>query len=97
MAILHLHTAYNNRIDDPILIHDKWFMMHIYDPVMDDLTEFKDYMDYQFEDQTSHYAESSKTREVPLKKLDKELSTPTYPDNQDSTNFLEKITVIGIQ
>ena len=34
---------------------------------------------------------------MPLKKLIKELFTPTYHDNQDITNFLEKITVIGIQ
>ena len=64
---------------------------------MDELTEFKDYMDYQWEDWTSHYAASSKTREVPLKKLIKELFTLTDRDNQDSTNVLDKLTVIGIQ
>ena len=40
-----LHTAQNNLIDDPRLIHDNSFMMHIYDPLMDELPEFKDYMD----------------------------------------------------
>ena len=95
MAILH--TACNNLIYDPRLIHDKSFMMHIYEPLMDDLPEFKDYMDYQCEYRTSHYAASSKTREVPLNKLIKELFTPKYRDNQDSTNVLEKLTVIGIQ
>ena len=64
---------------------------------MDDLTEFKYYMDYKCEYQTSHYAASSKTREVPLKKLIKELFTPTDRDNQDNTNVLEKLNVIGIQ
>ena len=61
-AIDILHTACNNLIDDPRLIHDKSFMMHIYDPLMDELPEFKYYMDYQCKDLTSHYAVSSKTR-----------------------------------
>ena len=54
-------------------------------------------MDYQCEDQTSHYDASSKTREVPLKKLIKELFTPTECDNQYSTYVLEKLTVTGTQ
>ena len=69
----------------------------IYEPLMDKLTEFKSYMDYQCEDQTSHYASSSKTRKMPLKKLIREIFTPTDRDNQDSTNILEKLTDIGIQ
>ena len=64
---------------------------------MYELTEFKDYMDYHCEDRTSHYAASSKTREVPLKKLIKELFTLEDRKNQDITNVLEKLTVIGIQ
>ena len=54
-------------------------------------------MDYQCEDQTSHYAASSNTREVPLKKLIKEIFAPTGRDNQDISNVLEKLTVIDIQ
>ena len=64
---------------------------------MDDLREFKDYMDYQCKDRTSHYAASSRTRGVPLKNLIKELFTPTDRDNQDITNILGKLTAIGIQ
>ena len=86
-----LHTACNNIIDNPRLIHDKSFMMHIYYPLMDELPEFKDYMDYQCEDQTSHYVASSKIREVPLEELIKEIFTPTDRDNQDITNVLEKL------
>ena len=89
MAILH--TAFNDLIYEPRLINDKLFMMHIYNPLMDEIPEFKDYMDYQCKDITSHYSASSKTREVPLKKLIKELFTPIYHDNQDSTNILEKL------
>ena len=72
-------------------------MMYIYDPLMGELPEFRDYMDYQCKYRTSHYAVSSKTREVPIKKLIKELFTPTDRDNQDRTNVLDKLTVIGIQ
>ena len=96
-AIGILHTSCNGLIYDPSLIHDKSFMMNIYEPLMDELPKFKDYMEYQCEDQTSHYAALSKTREVPLKKIIKELFTPTDRDNQDSTNVVEKLTVIGIQ
>ena len=72
-----LHTACNDIIDEPRLIHVKSFMMHIYYPLMDELPEFKYYMDYQCEGQTSHYAASSKTREVFLKKLMKEQTVTT--------------------
>ena len=92
-AIDILHTTCNDLIDEPRLIHDAY----IYDPLMDDMPEFKDYMDNQYEHRTSHYAVTSKTREVPLKKLIKELFTPTDRDNQDITNVHEKLTVIGIQ
>ena len=34
---------------------------------------------------------------MPLKKLIKELFTPTDCDNQDRTNVLQKLTVLGIQ
>ena len=71
--------------------------MNIYDPLMDELPEFKYYMDYQCKDLTYHYAVSSKTREAPLKKLTNELFTPTDRDKKDSTNVLEKLTVIVIQ
>ena len=46
-AIDILHTACNNLFDDPRLINEKSFMMHIYDPLMDEIPEFKYYMDYQ--------------------------------------------------
>ena len=72
-AIDILHTAWNNLIDDPSLINYKSFIIHIYDPLMDELHEFKDYMDYQCKYRTSHYYASSKTKEVPLKNLMKEL------------------------
>ena len=54
-------------------------------------------MDYQCEDQTSHYAASSNTIEVPLMNLIKELFALTDCDNQDITNVLEKMNAIGIQ
>ena len=92
-----LHTACIDLIYDRILIHDKSFMMHIYELLMDELHEFKYYMDYQCKDRTSHYSVSSKTSQVPLNKLIKELFTLTYRDNQYRTNFLERLTVIGIQ
>ena len=86
MAILH--TAYNNLIGDPRLIHDKSFIMYIYDPLIDELPKFKYYMDYQCEDWTSHYGASSKTWKVLLKNLIKELFTSTERDNQDIPNVI---------
>ena len=50
-----LHTACNDLIDEPRIIHAKSFMIYIYDPIMDELPEFKDYMNYQCEDRTYHY------------------------------------------
>ena len=96
-AIDILHTAYNNLVDEPRFIHYKSFMMHIYDPLMGELPEFEDYMYYHCKYRTSHYAASSKTRELLLKKFIKELFTPTDRGNQYSTNVLDKLTVFGIQ
>ena len=92
-----LNNACNDLIDEPRLINEKSFMMHIYEPIMDKQPELNNYIDYQCEDQTSYYAVSSKTKEVPLNKLVKEIFTPTKSDNQDSTNVLEKLAFIFIQ
>ena len=46
-AIDILHTSCNDLIDNPRLINDKPLMMHIYDPIMDDMPEFKYYMNYK--------------------------------------------------
>ena len=92
-----LNNACNDLIDEPRLINEKSFMMHIYDPIMDKQPEFNNYMDYQCEDQTSYYAVSSKTREVPINNLVKELFTLADQGNQVSTSVLQKLTVIDIQ
>ena len=42
-------------------------------------------------------SKKAKTKAVPLKMLIKELFTPADPDNQSSTEMLEKVAAIGIQ
>ena len=64
---------------------------------MDELSDFKYYMDYQWKYWTYHYVTSSKIREGPLKKIIKELFTPKDRDNQDTPNFLEKLNLSGVQ
>ena len=45
-AVDILHTDCNGLIDDPRLINENSFKMNIYEPLIDELPEFKDYMDY---------------------------------------------------
>ena len=53
-------------------------------------------MEYEFKNKKSEFVEALQTKAVHLKKLIKELFSPTNLDNQDITDILEMITTIGI-
>ena len=95
-AVERIHSACKDIIENMMLIHNDLYMLHIFDELRDELPEFKAFLEYEFEDKKSSYAEESKEKAVPLNELSKELFSPENPDNQDSTDTLEKIAAIGI-
>ena len=96
-AIDILHSACSDIVANTRLIHDKSFMMNIFDELVSELPEFKEYMTREFETKTSNFVVKSQTKAVPNKMLLEELFTPSDHDNQDSAEMLEQIAAVGIQ
>ena len=71
--------------------------MHIFDDLCKELPDFDTYLTTEFTIRQYHYVKKAKTKAVPLKMLIKKLFTPADPDNQSSTEMLEKVAAIGIQ
>ena len=63
---------------------------------MEELLEFKAYMEYKFKDKMSECVIASQTKAILLKQIIKELFLSTNLDNQDSTTTLEEISDIDI-
>ena len=71
-------------------------MLHIFDDLLEEMTEFEAHLEYEFKNKKSESVEALQEKADPLKELIKELFSPTNLDNQDSTEMLETITTIGI-
>ena len=84
-AIDLIYYACEYSVQEPSLIHDESFMLHIFNDLLEELPEFEAHMEYKLKKKKS------------LKELIKELFSPTNLDNQDITKMLETITTIGIQ
>ena len=96
-AVDILHTTCGKILDNPKLIHDEYYMMHLFDEIADELPEFKKFLTYKFDEKQTEFIKSSQTEAVPYKMLLKELFQPTDRDNQDCTPMLKKIANIGIR
>ena len=92
-----IYDACIDILDDITLIHNKTFMMHIFDDLCKELPDFDTHLTIEFMIRQSHSVKKTKTKAVPLKMLIKELFTLADPNNQSSTEMLEKVTAIGIQ
>ena len=68
-------------VDDVTLIHDESYMLHIFDEFLEELPEFKTFIEYEYENKMSDFVVASNTKAVPLKELVKELFSPTNLDN----------------
>ena len=95
-AVERIHSACKDIIDNMMLIHNDFYMLHIFDELRDELPEFKAFLEYEFENKKSACVEERNEKAVPLKELVKELFSPENLENQDSTDTLEKILAIGI-
>ena len=58
------------------LIHNDFYMLHIFDELRDEIPEFKAFLEYGFENKKPAYVEEIKDKAVPLKELFKELFSP---------------------
>ena len=92
-----LHTALNNILDDITLIHDKSTMMFIFQDIVQELPEFKEFLVYKFQNKKTEFVVKSQTKAFPLKKLVVELFAPQYRDNKDSAPMLETLGTIAIK
>ena len=92
-----LHTVLNNILYDITLIHDKSTMMFILQGIVEELTEFKAFLVYNFHNKKTEFIVKSQTKAFPLKKLVEELFAPQYRDNKDSTTMLETLGKIALK
>ena len=63
-AIDLIHSACNDIIDDTTLIHNKSYMLHIFDELLVELSEFKTFMDYELKNKMTEFVEASQTKAV---------------------------------
>ena len=63
-------------------------MSFIFDDLLEELPKFEAHLEYEFKNNKSEFVEAFQTKAVPLKKLIKELFSPTNLDNQDITEML---------
>ena len=96
-AVDMLYDACQSIMDEPVLIHDESFMMHIFDDLLEELPEFSEYLKSEFEERATDCADKAKGKKLHLKELRKELFMPSDPDNIDSTDLLEKVAAVGVQ
>ena len=82
-----LNTAFNNILYDITLIHKKSTMMFIFQHMVEELPEFKEFLVYV----------KSQTKAFTLEKLVEELFSPKDRDNKDRTNMLEKLGTIDVK
>ena len=75
-AIDLIYSACKDIVADVTLIHDKLFMLHIFDEFLVELPEFNAFMEYELKNKMSEFVVASQTKAVPLKELIKELFLP---------------------
>ena len=92
-----LHTTCGHLLDDMKKIHDKTFMMNLFDDIAEEIPEFKEFLTYEFEKKQTEFIASSETQSIPYSKLIDELFNPQDDDNKDSTVILEKVGSLGIE
>ena len=92
-----MHTAFNDILDDLDLIHNKQFMMGMFEELAEELPEFKDYLTHQFENKQSEFIAKSGTKSTTWKMLIEELFSPQDEDNKNSTHMLKKVAASAIK
>ena len=79
------------------LIHDESFMMVMMYPWSAQLPPFQYYLDQKLKQQKTNYFNStSTTKSFHIKKIRKQLFSPTDQDNKDSTKILEDLGFFAV-
>jgi len=74
-AVDILHTACGQLLDDIKKIHDKKFVMNLFDDMANEIPEFKEFLTYEFKKKQTEFIALSKTKSIPYSKLIDELFT----------------------
>ena len=91
-----LHSACSDILNDLSLIHDRSYVMHIFDELAEELPPFRDYLKLMFKEKTSDYVVKREEKAIPYDMLLEELFSPRDVDNRGSTPVLEAVTKIGV-
>ena len=62
-AVDMIHSACKDIIDNFTLIHNDFYMLHIFDKLRNELPEFKAFLEYEFESKKSAYVEEIKEKD----------------------------------
>ena len=70
-------------VDQPILIHNKQYMMNFFTPLSDEMSDFKDFLEHKFEIQKMKVIhDKTNMNTVPFAMIRDELFHPTNIDNK---------------
>ena len=86
-----LHGMCLDVLNDLSLVHDRSYMMHIFDDIADELPPFREYIDLMFTKKSSNYVVKRDDKALPYSMLLDELFSPKDVDNKDSTPVLEGV------
>ena len=92
-----MYTVCDERLDDTKIIHDRKFMMNLFDNIADEITEFKTIQTYEFENKKTEFVATSQTKSIPYSKLIDELFSTKDDDNKNRTAILEKFAKVAIE
>ena len=96
-AVDMLHTTCTQLLDDIKLIHDRNFMMKIFDEISNEIPAFKEFLVFKFKTKMTEFISKSQTKSIPYNKLLDELFSPQDDDNKDSTTLLKTVGTLAIQ
>ena len=96
-AVDILHTACGQLLDDIKLIHDKKFMMDMFDELAEEIPEFKEFLDHEFKIKKTEFIKSSQTKSISYSMLIEELFSPKDDDNKDSTEILLIVAKLAME
>jgi len=90
--INYMYKAFQKLQVDGSLILDERFMMSIFKPLHRILPEFKEYLDWYFEEKNAYtYDSSTQNRIKGMKTVRRELFDPVIAENIDTTEFCEML------
>ena len=89
-----MHIAFNDILDDLDLIHDKTFMMGMFDELAEELPEFQQYLTCTFETQRTEFISKSGSKTTTWKRLIEKLCLPQDKDNKKVQRCSRRLLIL---